>query len=77
MRAIRQVRLAECFLVEILKFHPNEVKPLAGCFCRGISQNIEDRMAELTNFPSHCPHGRPIPSRDGMMPSLAPESNQM
>lgn len=66
LRAIRRVRLAECFLVDVLKFHPNEVKPLAGCFCRGMSQIVEDRIDELTCFPSHCPHGQPIPSRDSL-----------
>ncbi|HQE18454.1 MAG TPA: metal-dependent transcriptional regulator, partial [Aggregatilineales bacterium] len=35
---------------------------------RGITDKLSERMAELTGHPTRCPHGEPIPSRDGVMP---------
>jgi len=42
-----------------------------------ISDNFEERMDQLCDFPTHCPHGDPIPRKDGTMPDerLAPVSN--
>jgi len=36
----------------------------------GINQTLEDRMFEMAGKPTRCPHGEPIPSRDGIMPRL-------
>ena len=33
-----------------------------------ISSAFEDRMDELCGYPTHCPHGDPIPRKDGAMP---------
>jgi DtxR family Mn-dependent transcriptional regulator len=41
---------------------------LADTFERGINDKIEDRMDELAGRPTRCPHGEPIPSKDGIMP---------
>ena len=36
-----------------------------------ISEQFEDRIAELLNHPTHDPHGDPIPTKDGFMPDKA------
>jgi DtxR family Mn-dependent transcriptional regulator len=35
-----------------------------------INDQFEDRMDELAGFPKRCPHGDPIPTKDGRMPKL-------
>ena len=34
----------------------------------GINDPLEDRIDEITGKPTRCPHGEPIPSKDGVMP---------
>jgi DtxR family Mn-dependent transcriptional regulator len=36
-----------------------------------ISEQFEDKIAELLNHPTHDPHGDPIPTKDGVMPEMA------
>jgi DtxR family Mn-dependent transcriptional regulator len=64
---IRRHRLVERFLVDILKFGWHEVHDEADELHKGITQRIEDRIDELMGYPTACPHGDPIPSRDGVM----------
>jgi DtxR family Mn-dependent transcriptional regulator len=66
--AIRRHRLVEVFLVDVMGFDWEETHALADIFERGIDQVIEERIDDLTGHPSHCPHGDPIPTRDGRMP---------
>ncbi len=67
---IRRHRLVERFLVDVLKFAWHEVHDEADNLQKGISQIIEDRMDKLMNYPTSCPHGDPIPTREGLMPDL-------
>lgn len=67
---IRRHRIVERFLVEVLQYGWHEVHELADVLQRGINQPLEDRLYELMNQPSSCPHGDPIPSREGEMPQL-------
>lgn len=68
--AIRRHRLVEVFLVDVMKFGIDEVHPLADVLEHGIDDAIEDRIDDLTGHPRHCPHGDPIPDRDGRLPEL-------
>ncbi len=68
--AIRRHRLAEVFLVKVMKFGWEEAHELTDGFELGIDQKLEDRIDELTGYPKRCPHGEPIPTRDGVMPPL-------
>ncbi len=68
--AIRRHRLVEVFLVDVMKFGIDEVHPLADVLENGIDDAIEDRIDDLTGHPRHCPHGDPIPDRDGRLPEL-------
>lgn len=36
-----------------------------------ISEQFEDKIAELLNHPTHDPHGDPIPTKDGVVPEMA------
>ena len=68
--AIRRHRLTEVFLVKIMRFGWDEVHELVDALEPGINQLLEDRIDELADHPTRCPHGEPIPSRDGVMPVL-------
>lgn len=68
--SIRRHRLVERFLVDVLKFGWHEVHNEADELQKGINQRLEDRIDELMGHPHTCPHGDPIPSRDGVMPEL-------
>ena len=72
--AIRRHRLAEVFLVKVMKFGWDEAHHLTDGFELGIDQKLEARIAELTDHPSRCPHGEPIPSKDGIMPEVTDRS---
>jgi DtxR family Mn-dependent transcriptional regulator len=67
---IRRHRLVERFLVDVLGFGWHEVHDEADLLQDGVNQKIEDRIDEVLGHPSRCPHGEPIPSRDGMLPQL-------
>lgn len=71
---LRRHRLLEVFLVKVMKFGWDEAHELTDGFALGIDQKLEDRIDELTGRPSRCPHGEPIPSRDGVMPPLRDRS---
>lgn len=72
--ALRRHRLAEVFLVQVMGFGWDEVHELCDHFERGVNDPIEDRMDELAGHPTRCPHGEPIPSRDGVMPVVEDRS---
>jgi DtxR family Mn-dependent transcriptional regulator len=67
---IRRHRLVERFLVDVLKFGWHEVHDEADELQKGITQVLEDRIDELMGHPAACPHGDPIPTREGVMPEL-------
>jgi DtxR family Mn-dependent transcriptional regulator len=67
---IRRHRLVERFLVDVLEFGWHEVHTKADQLQRGIDQTLEDRIDELMKGPTSCPHGEPIPTREGVMPEL-------
>jgi DtxR family Mn-dependent transcriptional regulator len=74
MPALRRHRLVEVFLVRIMKYGWDEAHDLSDQFELGIDDHLEDRLDELTGHPTRCPHGEPIPSRDGVMPEVSDTS---
>ncbi|GAP63938.1 DtxR family transcriptional regulator, Mn-dependent transcriptional regulator [Ardenticatena maritima] len=70
---IRRHRLTEVFLVDVMGFGWDEVHDLADRFVQGVDDVLEARMAEMTNHPTRCPHGEPIPTPEGEMPPLNDE----
>lgn len=74
LRSIRRHRLLEAFLVTVMKFGWDEVHTHAHGLEPAINDEFEDRMDELAGYPQRCPHGDPIPTKDGRMPELRDES---
>ncbi len=70
LKSIRRHRLLEAFLVTVMKFGWDEVHEHAHGLEGAINDLFEDRMDELAGFPKRCPHGDPIPTKDGRMPKL-------
>jgi DtxR family Mn-dependent transcriptional regulator len=70
MPALRRHRLTEVFLVKIMKYDWASAHELSDVFEQGVNDELEDRMDELAGHPTRCPHGEPIPSRDGVMPNV-------
>lgn len=67
LRGIRRHRLLEVFLVKVMRFGWDEVHEEAHGLDGGMTDAFEDRMDELCGHPTHCPHGDPIPTRDGQI----------
>ena len=67
LRSIRRHRLLEVFLVKVMGFGWDEVHEESHGLQLTISQAFEDRMDAVAGHPSHCPHGDPIPTKDGRM----------
>lgn len=70
LRELRRHRLLEVFLVNIMAFTWDETHELAENLSKGINDTITERMAEMTNQPTRCPHGEPIPDPEGNLPEL-------
>lgn len=73
LEIIRHHRLLELYLKEVMGYSWDEVHDEAEKLEHHISEQFEDKIAELLNHPTHDPHGDPIPSKDGVMPEMASE----
>jgi DtxR family transcriptional regulator, Mn-dependent transcriptional regulator len=62
---IRKHRLAELFLVKILKLGWEEVHEIAEQLEHVNSERFYDRIDELLGYPKADPHGEPIPDVNG------------
>lgn len=67
LQMIRRHRLLEVFLIDVMNFTWDQVDVEAHRLEHAISQAFEARMDALCGYPTHCPHGDPIPSVDGRM----------
>jgi DtxR family Mn-dependent transcriptional regulator len=65
---IRRHRLLEVFLMQVMGYTWDQVDDEAYRLQHSISANFEERMDALCDYPTHCPHGDPIPRKDGTMP---------
>lgn len=68
LQLVRRHRLLEVFLVQIMDFTWDQVDLEAHRLEHSISTSFEDRMDRLCGYPTHCPHGDPIPRKDGTLP---------
>jgi DtxR family Mn-dependent transcriptional regulator len=71
LEILRHHRLLERFLHETLGFSWDEVHEEADRLEHVISEEFEERIAQVLGNPTHDPHGDPIPTRDLKMPSFA------
>lgn len=62
---VRRHRLLELFLTKILGYDSHLVHDEAERLEHHISDEFEQRIDALLGFPKKCPHGSPIPSREG------------
>lgn len=67
---IRKHRLWEVFLVEKLNFSWDEVHDVAEQLEHIKSQKLIDKLDELLGFPTHDPHGDPIPDAKGNLKTI-------
>jgi len=67
---IRRHRLWECFLTDELGITWEMVHEYACRLEHAISDEVTKALADYLENPETCPHGNPIPSADGEMPSL-------
>jgi DtxR family Mn-dependent transcriptional regulator len=65
LEVIRHHRLIELYLTELLGYSWDEVHEEAEKLEHVISKQFEERIEKLLNYPTHDPHGAPIPSREG------------
>jgi DtxR family transcriptional regulator, Mn-dependent transcriptional regulator len=70
LEIIRHHRLLELYLMEMMGYSWDEVHDEAEKLEHHISEQFEDRIAELLNDPKFDPHGDPIPRKDGTMPEV-------
>ena len=64
---IRNHRLWEVFLVDKLKFSWDEVHDLAEELEHVKSKKLTDQLDAFLGFPTHDPHGDPIPNKNGQI----------
>jgi DtxR family Mn-dependent transcriptional regulator len=70
IRSIRRHRLVEVFLVNVMGLGWHEVHDSADQLGENVSDAVIDRMEVMAGYPRRCPHGEPIPNRDGHMPRV-------
>lgn len=68
MQLLRRHRLLEVFLLQVMGFTWDQVDSEAHRLEHAISPAFVDRMDKLCGYPTHCPHGDPIPTKDGQLP---------
>ena len=74
LEIIRHHRLLERYLVEALGYEWDAVHAEAERLEHHISEEFEERIDTLLGHPESCPHGDPIPARDGTMAEIARHS---
>jgi DtxR family Mn-dependent transcriptional regulator len=74
LEVIRHHRLLERYLHEALGYDWSEVHEEAERLEHAISEELEERIDRMLGYPSACPHGDPIPAKDGVVAPRAGES---
>jgi DtxR family Mn-dependent transcriptional regulator len=69
LEVVRHHRLIELYLVEALGYSWDEVHDEAEALEHVISEKLEARIAARLGHPSFDPHGDPIPTLEGTLPS--------
>lgn len=69
LNVVRKHRIWETFLHKVCKFSWSEVHELAEQLQNVNSEKLIDRLYTLSGEPQFDPHGDPIPSKTGVLPS--------
>jgi DtxR family transcriptional regulator, Mn-dependent transcriptional regulator len=64
VEVIRHHRLLELYLAETLGLHVDEVHDEADRLEHALSEELEARIDKALGYPTHDPHGDPIPDAD-------------
>lgn len=67
LHIVRRHRLWELFLVEILKFHWDEIDEEAERLEHSMSEKLEKRIDLILGYPNRDPHGDIIPTPEGIV----------
>jgi len=67
LKQLRRHRIVESFLVEVMGFGWHEVAHEAEMMSSELGEQLLDRMNEMAGYPTHDPHGDPIPNPDGTL----------
>jgi DtxR family Mn-dependent transcriptional regulator len=67
LEIVRHHRLLELYLVQALGYSWDEVHEEAETLEHHISEEFEARIDALLGYPTACPHGDPIPTREGVV----------
>ena len=70
LKELRRHRVLEVFLVNVMGFTWDEAHEHADDLGKGLNNELTERMAEMTNYPTRCPHGEPIPDSEGALPII-------
>jgi len=70
LRVIRRHRLWETFLHRTLGLDLDQLHMEAERLEHEVSDFLEERMSRVLGYPTHDPHGHPIPGREGQLPSV-------
>ena len=68
LEVIRHHRLLELYLAETLGVHVDDVHDEADKLEHAISEELEARIDRALGYPTHDPHGDPIPNADLQWP---------
>lgn len=70
MGYIRRHRIVERFLVEVLGISWDRADIISDQMEHSLPEEVVERMYAVMGEPTTCPHGYPIPTKDGKMPEL-------
>ena len=70
LETIRHHRLLELYLMEALGYTWDQVDSEAEKLEHVISEEFEEKIDRFLGFPTHDPHGDPIPTKDGVVESI-------
>ena len=73
VEVIRHHRLLELYLAETLGLHVDDVHAEADRLEHVLSEELEQRIDSALGFPTHDPHGDPIPDADLNWPEPEPD----
>ena len=73
LEIIRHHRLLETYLREIMGYDWDEMHDEAEHLEHHISEEFENKLDRMLGYPTHDPHGDPIPTREGVMVTIDSE----
>ncbi len=70
MGYIRRHRVVERFLVDVLDIPWDRADAISDQMEHSLPDEVIDRMEAVMGYPTACPHGYPIPSKEGILPEV-------